>query len=107
MSLSTHVLDVGAGHPAVGVPVRAERATPAGWAAVASGITDLDGRVAPLVAGGEWQAGSWRLIFDVSDYLGAQALFPTVTVELNALSAHRLHVPVLLNRYGYTVYRGS
>jgi 5-hydroxyisourate hydrolase len=107
VSLSTHVLDVGAGHPATGVPVRAERATPEGWASVAAGITDPDGRVSPLVASGEWSAGRWRLVFDVSEYLGAEALFPTVTVELNALSAHRLHVPVLLNRYGYTVYRGS
>jgi hydroxyisourate hydrolase len=107
MSLSTHVLDVGVGHPAAGIPVAASRSTPEGWVAVASGITDGDGRVSPLVADGEWRAGSWLLTFDVSDYLGAEALFPTVTIELNALSAHRLHVPVLLNRYGYTVYRGS
>ena len=31
----------------------------------------------------------------------------TITVDVNALSARRLHVPVLLNRYGYTVYRGG
>jgi 5-hydroxyisourate hydrolase len=107
MSLSTHVLDVGAGHPAAGILVRAERATPEGWASVASAITDVDGRAAPLVADGEWHAGAWRLVFDVRDYLGAEAMFPTVTIELNVLSAHKLHVPVLLNRFGYTVYRGS
>ncbi len=107
MTLSTHVLDVGLGHPAQGIPVRAERETPDGWQSVASRVTDVDGRVSPLVATGEWQPGRWRLIFDVSGYLGAEATFPTVTVELNALSAHRLHVPLLLNRHGYTVYRGS
>lgn len=107
MSLSTHVLDVGGGHPAAGIPVRAERATSEGWAVAASGTTDSDGRVAPLVTDGAWQAGRWRLIFQVGDYLGADALFPTVTVELDVSSAQRLHVPVLLNRYGYTVYRGS
>jgi 5-hydroxyisourate hydrolase len=107
MSLSTHVLDVGIGRPAAGIGVRAERATPEGWASVAAGITDSDGRVAPLLVGGEWHAGSWRLVFDVSEYLGAEALFPTVTIELNVLSAAKLHVPLLLNRFGYTVYRGS
>ena len=107
MSLSTHVLDVGLGHPAQGIAVRAERATHDGWASAAEGVTDIDGRVSELVGASEWHAGQWRIVFDVSDYLGAEALFPTVTVELNVLSAHRLHVPLLLNRYGYTVYRGS
>ncbi len=107
MTLSTHVLDVGVGHPARGIAVRAERETADGWQSVATGITDADGRVSPLVAMAEWQPGRWRLIFEVSDYLGAEATFPTVTLELNALSAHRLHVPLLLNRHGYTVYRGS
>jgi 5-hydroxyisourate hydrolase len=107
VTLSTHVLDVGAGHPAAGIPVRAEYATPEGWASVASGTTDIDGRVSPLVDEEEWHAGGWRLIFDVRDYLGEQAMFPSVTIELNVLSAHKLHVPVLLNRFGYTVYRGS
>lgn len=110
MSLSTHVLDVGVGHPAQGIPVRAERAAPEtseGWLVVSSGVTDADGRVSPLVDGSDWRAGRWRLTFDVSDYLGAEALFPSVTIDLNVLSARRLHVPLLLNRYGYTVYRGS
>ena len=107
MSLSTHVLDVGAGHPAAGISVVASRATPEGWAAVASAITDVDGRVSPLVHDTQWHAGRWLLTYDVVDYLGAEAMFPTITIELNAPSSQRLHVPVLLNRYGYTVYRGS
>lgn len=106
MSLSTHALDVGAGQPAAGVPVRAERLSRDGWVLVGSGTTDADGRVSPLVAQPEWGAGRWRLVFDVRAYLG-DGLFPTVTVELEVGSADRLHVPVLLNRYGYTVYRGS
>jgi 5-hydroxyisourate hydrolase len=107
VSLSTHVLDVGLGHPAQGIAVRAKMATPDGWVPVATGTTDVDGRVSELVGAGDWRAGRWQVVFDVSDYLGAAALFPTVTIELNVLSAHRLHVPLLLNRYGYTVYRGS
>ncbi len=87
--------------------MRAELLSPDGWVPVASGITDVDGRVSPLVGDGQWHAGAWRLVFDVRDYLGDEAMFPTITIELNALSAHKLHVPVLLNRFGYTVYRGS
>lgn len=107
MSLSTHVLDIGAGHPAAGIPVRAERVEAGASVVVSSATTDTDGRVATLVDESDWGAGVWRLIFDVRDYLGAEALFPTVTVELSVLSARKMHVPLLLNRYGYSVYRGS
>ncbi len=107
MSLSTHVLDVGAGRPAAGIPVRAERWTPEGFASVAAALTDADGRIPSLLAAGEWRAGRWQLVYELADYLGADALFQKVTIELNPATSERLHVPLLLNRFGFTVYRGS
>jgi hydroxyisourate hydrolase len=107
VSLSTHVLDVGAGHPAAGIPVRAERWTPEGFASVAAALTDTDGRISSLLSAGEWHAGRWQLVYEIGDYLGPDALFQTVTIELNPTTDERLHVPLLLNRYGFTIYRGS
>jgi 5-hydroxyisourate hydrolase len=104
--LSTHVLDVSAGHPAEGVAVRADR-WEGGWQVVASAFTDADGRVAALVSGEEWAAGRWRLTFELSGYLGEDAFFPTATVEFNVPSPDRLHIPLLLSPFGYTTYRGS
>ena len=107
MTLSTHVLDVGAGRPAQGVPVQASLRTAGGWQLIAEGSTDADGRVSPLVAAGHWRAGLWQLSFAVGDYLGPDALFPRFTLEIAAPSADRLHIPLLLNRFGMTTYRGS
>ncbi|SNQ46405.1 5-hydroxyisourate hydrolase [Frankia canadensis] len=112
MGLSTHVLDTAAGRPAAGVPVRLERGLPpqqaaspeqAGvWTAVASGVTDADGRLAglPLTA-----PGRWRLVFDTH---ARSAFFPEVTITFAVTDpAEHHHVPLLLAPFGYSTYRGS
>jgi hydroxyisourate hydrolase len=105
MTLSTHVLDTGFGVPAAGVPVRLERAGPAGWIAVAAGVTDADGRLRDWVPDEAWAGGTYRLIFDTS---ARSTFFPEVSVVfVVADPASHLHVPLLLSPYGYTTYRGS
>jgi 5-hydroxyisourate hydrolase len=106
VTLSTHVLDVAAGHPASGIAVRAER-WDEGWHTIASSMTDAGGRVAALVSAEDWSAGRWRLTFELSGYLGSDAFFPTATVEFNVQAPDRLHIPLLLSPFGYTTYRGS
>ena len=108
MSLSTHVLDTGAGQPAPGVAVRLEKiilgfnGAPRGWKLVAEAVTDADGRVASLPAD---MAGRWRLVFDTAE---RSAFFPEVTITfvIDDPAAH-LHVPLLLAPYGLSSYRGS
>jgi 5-hydroxyisourate hydrolase len=45
-------------------------------------------------------------VFDTATYLGA-SFFPEVTVTFEVTAERHLHVPLLLSRFGYTVYRGS
>lgn len=106
MSLSTHVLDLAAGHPAAGIAVRADR-WEGGWQHVADGVTDGDGRIAALVSAAVWTSGRWRLTFDLAGYHGPDGLFTAASVELNVSSADQLHIPLLLSPFGYTTYRGS
>jgi 5-hydroxyisourate hydrolase len=107
--ISTHVLDTMRGEPAAGVPVRLERQRGGGWAVVAEGRTDADGRLRDWVPGEAWGAGGYRLVFAVETYLdGEDAFFPEVTVAFRVREPGRHHhVPLLLSRYGYTTYRGS
>ena len=108
MSLSTHVLDTGAGRPAAGVAVRLEKVILGfdgqrrGWRLVAEAVSDEDGRVASLPADA---AGHWRLVFDTA---ARSAFFPEVTITfvIDDPAAH-LHVPLLLAPYGFSSYRGS
>ncbi|HEX4428036.1 MAG TPA: hydroxyisourate hydrolase [Frankiaceae bacterium] len=106
MSLSTHVLDVAAGHPAEGIAVRAELFD-SGWRTVGTATTDADGRVPVLVADEDWHPGRWRITFDLLSYLGEDAFFPAATVEFIIHETGRLHIPLLLSPFGYTTYRGS
>jgi 5-hydroxyisourate hydrolase len=102
MSLSTHVLDAARGRPARGVPVRLERRDGGGWARVAEGRTDDDGRVRDLPPP---EKGTYRLVFDTA---GHSDFYPEVTVAFNVTDpGEHYHVPLLLSPYAYSTYRGS
>lgn len=108
MTISTHILDTGRGEPVPGLPVRLERASGDGWAGVAAGVTDTDGRLRDWLPPGAVTAGRYRLVVDTAAHLGSDAFFPEVVIVFAVTDpARHLHVPVLLSGYGYTTYRGS
>jgi 5-hydroxyisourate hydrolase len=95
VSLSTHVLDTGAGRPAAGVRVELMR----DGDLVGSGETDHDGRIAAL--GAELDPGAYRLVFHPPS-----PFFLRVELEL-ALDDGHYHVPLLVSPFGCASYRGS
>jgi 5-hydroxyisourate hydrolase len=94
-SLSTHVLDTGAGSPAAGVRVEVF----AGEQPVASGITDEDGRIADLAP--QLEPGAYRLVFHPPS-----PFFRRVELEIELADGH-YHVPLLVSPYSCASYRGS
>jgi 5-hydroxyisourate hydrolase len=110
MGISTHILDTSRGRPAPGVAVTLEFASGAGWKEVARGTTDADGRVKPLLAEIP-EEGTFRIGFEVAPYfqkLGGEAFFPRVQIEfLVKARGEHYHLPLLLNPFGYSTYRGS
>lgn len=111
--ITTHVLDTSLGRPAAGVPVRLEIQTgDQVWKVLGQGTTDADGRASQLLPAGTNQlAGTYRLTFDTSAYFKAQGktgFYPEVAVVFSVHDpAQHYHVPLLLNPYGYSTYRGS
>jgi 2-oxo-4-hydroxy-4-carboxy-5-ureidoimidazoline decarboxylase len=110
--LSTHVLDLVRGRPAVGVAVLLERREERGWRELAAAATDDDGRVAALLPAGEpLIAGGYRLNFALADYFarhGVECFFPEATLAFEVREpARHHHVPLLVGPFGYTTYRGS
>jgi 5-hydroxyisourate hydrolase len=95
ISLSTHVLDTGAGRPANGVEVELVQS----GAQIASARTDEDGRVPELASGLE--PGAYTLVFHPPS-----PFFRRVELEL-ALEDGHYHVPLLVSPYGCVTYRGS
>src|SRR5690349_6789312 len=113
--ISTHVLDTALGRPAAGVPVTLERldaGESTGARKLAEAVTDADGRVRELVpATASLGVGTYRIRFDTGAYfrgLRTEGFYPEVSVvfEIRNASEHH-HVPLLLNPYGYSTYRGT
>jgi 5-hydroxyisourate hydrolase len=127
-SVSTHILDTSIGRPAQGVAVRlsARRGRDADWQALGGSATDADGRCKDLPALPEGTTHV-RLDFAVAAYFeraenkqaeaqqdapanrdsGSGVFFPEVAITFAVKPGEHYHVPLLLNPFGYSVYRGS
>jgi 5-hydroxyisourate hydrolase len=108
--ITTHVLDLSRGKPAQKLAVALDTLETGGqWRTLARGETDADGRIEDLLAPGtKAKAGVYRLVFETGLHYQGQCFYPSVTIqfELTDPSQH-YHVPLLLNAYGYSTYRGS
>ena len=110
--ITTHVLDVSLGKPAVAVPVILEMEMADGeWMEVSRGATDSDGRIKHLLDPGSLSTGTYRLTFDTRAYFesrAAEGFYPLVTVVFEVRNPNeQYHIPLLLSPYGYSTYRGS
>lgn len=108
--ITTHILDLGAGRPASGVPVTLEVERQGDWQVLAQGETDSDGRLMQWFTD-QLESGLYRLRFNTAVYFQAQekdCFYPQVTIDfaVTAVDEH-YHVPLLLNQWGYSTYRGS
>jgi len=110
MGISTHILDTTRGRPASGVDVVLEQAAPSGWTLLGRGTTDADGRVKALATDSP-APGTYRISFQVGRYfeaLGVDAFYPEVAISFRVANAgEHFHVPLLLNPFGFSTYRGS
>lgn len=106
--ISTHVLDTSTGVPASGVSVVLAKRNGEKWDKVASGVTNTDGRHA---FDGNLEAGTYQITFAVEDYLKKttkSSFFENIPVVFKISDLNRkYHVPLLLNPFGYSTYRGS
>ncbi|MFD5068126.1 hydroxyisourate hydrolase [Streptomyces sp. NPDC058369] len=123
-SVSTHILDTSIGRPAadVAVSLAARAGGDADWVALGGSATDADGRCKDLPALPEGTTHV-RLDFETESYFTAKkqaeaqqdaprvrdsgAFFPEVAITFAVTPGEHYHVPLLLNPFGYSVYRGS
>jgi 5-hydroxyisourate hydrolase len=110
--VSTHVLDTSRGRPAQGVKVDLHFCSKL----IKSVVTDSDGRTdPPLISADRLETGVYELTFHAGDYFRAMGaaladppFFDLVVVRFGVADPNgNYHVPLLLNPYGYSTYRGS
>lgn len=106
--ITTHVLDTVLGKPAAGIAVRLDRREGGSWGAVATGITDSDGRSGALVENAP--SGTYRLTFETGSYFvrnGRSTIYPEICITFACGNDPHYHLPLLLSDNSYTTYRGS
>ncbi len=115
--ITTHILDTAQGKPASGVKVELYQGAASDqsenpWLLIGDGVTDADGRVSDLLArAAALPAGDYQLRFHIGDYYRAAntpCFYPRVEITFSIVGdGQHYHVPLLLNPFGYSTYRGS
>ncbi len=106
--ISTHILDTSLGVTAQGVVVELAKYENEKWQEIASDKTNSDGRIVFNCAP---QEGVYRLKFKVEDYFLKNKITPFFIVAPVVFkiedTSRKYHIPLLLNPFGYSTYRGS
>ena len=109
--LTTHVLDTAVGKPGKDISIRLQIPVNGVWQTIAQGITNADGRIADLLPAQKQLAhGNYKLVFDTGSYFAAQKIkgfYPEVEIQFIVFDDAHYHVPLLINPFGYSTYRGS
>lgn len=111
--LSTHVLDLTTGRPAVDVRIELFHLQDGDDSRLlCSALTNADGRTdEPLLDASAMIEGVFELIFHVGDYFAARQgtrFLDRVPVRFTITDANaRYHVPLLVTPWAYQTYRGS
>ncbi len=106
--ISTHILDTSLGCPAKNVNLRLQKNDGKQWIEIAQGLTDSDGR---FKFSNEINPGVYQIIFEIEQYFKAhdrESFFMNTPVPFKISDAKKnYHIPLLLNPFGYSTYRGS
>jgi len=109
--LTTHILDTGKGKPAEGVSVYLFQQHGEEWTELTIGTTNADGRIPHLLRKEViLENGIYKMKFLTKDYFekqGVQTFYPFIEITFAITSNEHYHIPLLLNAFGYSTYRGS
>jgi 5-hydroxyisourate hydrolase len=105
-TITSHILDITRGRPAVDVGIILFGQTSDTWRELSRAHTNADGRIGPWVA----DAGNFKLRFETGQYFDRQqvsSFYPFVEVYFTIDAGGHYHIPLLLSPWGYSTYRGS
>lgn len=106
--VTTHVLDTSVGKTGknICIKLRSEKGT-----IIAQGRTNADGRIPDLLPPGRFLVpGNYRMHFDTAGYFqqtNQQGFYPEVEITFSVFDQTHYHIPLLINPFGYSTYRGS
>ena len=115
-ALTTHVLNTSNGKPANNLHIELVFYQGTKKIKLGNFITNKDGRIdQPILSGKNFRIGTYKIIFNVKDYLLQNKLVDPdynfynkieITFTISNINQH-YHIPLLVSPYGYSTYRGS
>ncbi|MFN2438156.1 MAG: hydroxyisourate hydrolase [Chitinophagaceae bacterium] len=108
-NVTTHILDTSIGKPAEGITVILYSGGNDQWTEIARTNTNADGR-APGLQDKNLEPTIYKLRFETKDYFDKNRIntfYPYVEIIFEITNSEHYHVPLLLNPFGYSTYRGS
>ncbi len=109
--ITTHILDTTKGKPAAGVTIALLQQAGDNWQEIARGKTNSDGRIPDLLPKEKQvELGIYKMKFYTQEYFAQDDIvnfYPFVEIVFNVADSAHYHVPLLLNPFGYSTYRGS
>jgi 5-hydroxyisourate hydrolase len=109
--ITTHVLDISRGRPAVGFQVGLQIKSGDTWKTLGAALTDANGRCADLLGQSLLQTGTYRLLFNAGGYyreLHLETFYSEISIVFEVTHPEtNYHVPLLISPFGYSTYRGS
>lgn len=109
--ITTHVLDTSLGLPGKGMTIRLKHFVNETWYTLAQGVTNADGRIGDLLPSCKnVLPGNYKMVFETFNYFRAnevKGFYPEVEVFFTVPDADHYHVPLLINPFGYSTYKGS
>jgi 5-hydroxyisourate hydrolase len=113
--LTTHVLDTARGCPAEGLKIDLYKIIGETRTHLKTVVTNDDGRTdAQILPAGEFEVGTYELVFHAGDYLDQIGTPPetprfldVIPLRFGMSQEQHYHVPLLLSPFSYSTYRGS
>ena len=109
--ITTHVLDTSIGLPGKNITIRLMSKQNNIWQTIAQGMTNNDGRIPDLLPQDKnLKPDTYKMVFETKPYydkMNIKTFYPKVEIIFNTFDEEHYHVPLLLNPFGYSTYRGS
>ncbi|MGC4041526.1 MAG: 2-oxo-4-hydroxy-4-carboxy-5-ureidoimidazoline decarboxylase [Flavobacterium sp.] len=109
--ITTHVLDTSTGIPGKDISIRLQSFRNNSWQTIAQGITNNDGRIPDLLPQERnLKPDTYKMVFDTGSYYSktnTQTFYPMAEIIFSTFDETHYHVPLLVNPFGYSTYRGS
>jgi 5-hydroxyisourate hydrolase / 2-oxo-4-hydroxy-4-carboxy-5-ureidoimidazoline decarboxylase len=109
--ITTHVLDTSIGKPGKNITIKLQKPNGESWETITQSITNTDGRIGDLLPPSKsLKPGTYKMVFETAAYFETQAVqgfYPTVDIQFTIFDDQHYHVPLLINPFGYSTYRGS